>query len=90
MGHRYGSDLVLLWLWCRLAAVAPIKPLTWKPPHAMGEALKSAIKKKFDLASQSCCCQVEGGEVGVRGRWLRIYKDANNSVVCKQYIHEDD
>ena len=22
--HRYGLDLVLLWLWCRLAAVSPI------------------------------------------------------------------
>ena len=26
VGHRLGSDLVLLWLWCRLAATAPIGP----------------------------------------------------------------
>ena len=25
-GHRLGLDLVLLWLWCRLAAAAPIRP----------------------------------------------------------------
>jgi len=41
VGGRYGSDLVLLWLWCRLAAVAPIRPLAWEPPYAVGVALKS-------------------------------------------------
>ena len=30
VGCRRGSDLVLLWLWRRLAAVAPIGPLTWE------------------------------------------------------------
>ena len=40
VGHRHGSDPVLLWLWHRLAAVAPIKP-----PYAMGAALKSQKKK---------------------------------------------
>ena len=25
---------MLLWLWCRLAATAPIGPLAWEPPHA--------------------------------------------------------
>ena len=27
-------------LWCRLAAVALIQPLTWEPPYAAGSALK--------------------------------------------------
>ena len=40
IGLRRGLDLVLLWLWCRLAAVAPIRPLAWKPPYAVGVALK--------------------------------------------------
>ena len=30
----------MLWLWCRLAAVALILPLAWEPPYAVGEALK--------------------------------------------------
>ena len=25
---------MLLWLWCRLAAVAPIRPLAWEPSYA--------------------------------------------------------
>ena len=35
----------MLWLWCRLAAAAPIGPLTWELPYAVGTALKR--KKKF-------------------------------------------
>ena len=36
----------MLWPWCRLAATAPIRPLTWEPPYAAGAALKRQIKKK--------------------------------------------
>ena len=41
VGGRLGSDPVLLWLWCRLAATALIGPLAWEPPHAAGVALKN-------------------------------------------------
>ena len=40
MGPRCDSDLVLLWLWHRPAAAAPIRPLAWELPHAAGAALK--------------------------------------------------
>ena len=44
VGRRHGLDLALLWLWCRLAAVALIRPLAymeaWEPPYAVGAALK--------------------------------------------------
>ena len=46
VGRRHGSDPTLLWLWCRLAAGAPIGPLTWEPPYPMGAALKKQKKKK--------------------------------------------
>ena len=46
VGRRGGSDPALLWLRCRPAATAPIKPLAWDPPYAMGEALKRKKKKK--------------------------------------------
>ena len=29
---------------CRLAAAAPIRPLAWEPPYAVGTALKSKTK----------------------------------------------
>ena len=46
VGHRWGSDLALLWLWYRLAAAAPIGPLAWALPYAVGTALKCKKKKK--------------------------------------------
>ena len=56
VGHRCDLDPVLLWLWCRLVAVAPIKPLAWELPYATGAALKKwqkdqkkRKKKKEDL-----------------------------------------
>ena len=39
VGHRLGSDLVLLWLWHRPAAVALMRPLAWEPPYTVGMAL---------------------------------------------------
>ena len=45
IGRRLGSDLMLLWLWCRPAAVALIGPLAWEPLYAMGAALKRQNKK---------------------------------------------
>ena len=44
--HRRSSDLALLWLWRRLTAVAPIRPLAWEPPYAVGAALKRRRRKK--------------------------------------------
>ena len=32
IGHRQGLDPVLLQLWCKPAAGAPIRPLAWEPP----------------------------------------------------------
>ena len=46
VGHRHNSDPTLLWLWRKLAAAAPIRPLSWEPPYAAGAALEKAKKKK--------------------------------------------
>ena len=40
VGHRSVLDPELLLLWCRLAAVALIRPLAWEPPYAVGVVLK--------------------------------------------------
>ena len=42
--YRLSSDPALLWH--RLAAVALIRPLAWKPPYATGLALKIKTNKK--------------------------------------------
>ena len=41
VGCRLGLDPTLLWLWLWPAALAPIQPLAWKLPYAIGAALKS-------------------------------------------------
>ena len=35
---QWVKDWVLLWLWCRAEATAPIGPLGWEPPQAMDAA----------------------------------------------------
>ena len=46
IGHRCGADLALLWLWCRLAATAPVGSLAWEPPYATGAALEETQRQK--------------------------------------------
>ena len=47
MDCRCGLDLVLLWLWCRPAAAALIRPLAaGELPYAAGAALKKEKKKE--------------------------------------------
>jgi len=46
VGRRHGSDPALLWLWRRLAAMAPIRPLAWEHPCAAGAAQEMAKKER--------------------------------------------
>ena len=46
VGCRCSSDPELLWLWCRPAAAAPIRPLDWDSPCAPGAAVKRKKKEK--------------------------------------------
>ena len=43
---QWVKDLALLWLWHRLAAIAPIRPLAWEFPYAVSTALKKIKTKK--------------------------------------------
>ena len=77
VGRRLGLDLSLdvslLWLWCRLAAAAPIQPLAWEPPYATGAAQEIAKrqkrkekkrKEKKDQTQQTDWWLSEAGPVG--------------------------
>ena len=60
VGHRGGSDPMLLWLWLwrRLAAEALIQPLAWEIPYAMGTATggeKSWKNKKKGRVRNTAC-----------------------------------
>jgi len=49
IGHRCGSDLVLLWPWCRPAATAPIRPLAWESHGCGPKKTNKIISNKFLL-----------------------------------------
>jgi len=53
VGQRCISAPALLWLWCRLAATALIRPLAWEPPYATGATLKSKTNKKKNLKEKN-------------------------------------
>ena len=70
VGCRCDWDPALLWLWCRPAATAPVRPLAWELPYAMGVTLNRQKKKKKkkkkrkkekerkkSTISNSCCPQ---------------------------------
>ena len=46
VGHRHGSDPVLLWLWHRPAAAALIEPLAQELPYAADAAIKKQKDKE--------------------------------------------
>ena len=51
VGRRGGLDPVFLWLWRRPVATAPIGPLAWEPPYAMGNGRRKGKKKKKKLSN---------------------------------------
>ena len=46
VGQKLDLDPPLLWLWCSLAATAPIRPRAWEPPYAVGVALRRQKRQK--------------------------------------------
>ena len=45
VGRRRGLDLELLWLSRRLVTTAPIRPLAWESPYAVGAAPEKAKRQ---------------------------------------------
>ena len=88
MGRRHGLDLTLLWLCCRLAAVAPIGPLAWEPPYAMGEALKRK-KKSEQCLHLELWGLIRKRQVGTfRGGGNAAYLDRGVNCISV-YIHQN-
>ena len=52
VGRRRVLDPTLLWLWCRLAAVALVRPLAWELSYATGAAQERKEKKKKRISPQ--------------------------------------
>ena len=74
VGCRLCLDLVLLWLWCRPAAVAPIRPLTWELPYVEGVARKSLKKEKKNERKNERKKEVVSS-IGSHKWWANDYKN---------------
>ena len=70
----------MLWLWCRLAAIAPIGPLAWEPAYAVGVALKRQKNKKIKWATLDT--DVHTGECHVT-TWVMQQKPGNDKIASK-------
>ena len=60
VGGTRGSDLALLWLWRRLAATAPIRPLAWEPPYAEGSTQEMAKRQQQQQQRQRVLAESDG------------------------------
>ena len=56
VGFRCSLDLVLLWLWWRLAVITPSGPLAWELPYDAGAALKSKTNKQTNKQKELGGC----------------------------------
>ena len=72
VGRRRSLDPTLLWLWCRPAAAAPIRPLAWDPPCAAGAALKRP--KKYIVVFQ------KNAQVNIRWAYYLAFKGVNEHL----------
>ena len=77
-------DPALLWLWCRLAATALIRPLAWEPPYAAGSSprkdKKTKKKKKKKKGKKKKKRQRQEQKEKKRKQRKRAHRKENTSV----------
>ena len=83
VGHRCGSDLALLCLWCRSEGTAPIQPPAWELSYATGLEPKKKKKKMWVPLPPLRSVESESGMV-----WLtRVTLLRNNLYEYKLPMH---
>ena len=74
---RCSSDPKLLWLWRRLAAIAPIRSLAWEPPYAAGvaqEMAKRQKRKKFNAKTKELIAYIFFKEFYGFRPYIQVFK----------------
>ena len=85
---QWVKDPMLLWLWCRPAATAPVGPLACEPPYAVDVTLKDKNKKKKEEHLQD-----EGFtekvifELNLKGRIDFVRQRSCIVIVAKFFCH---
>ena len=65
VGGRRCLDPALLWFWCGPAETAPIRPLAWEPPYAVGLALEKAKRQKKKKKKSVIFWRVVGNKTNI-------------------------
>ena len=80
VGCRRGLDPVLLWLWRKPAAVAPIRPLAWEPPYAAGTAPEKAKRQKQNKQTKIISASINN--------FIKVHKMLffSNAVILSTFI----
>ena len=65
VGCGRSSDPALLWLWRWLAAAAPIRPLAWEPPYAMGSGPRKGKKTKINNKVKTSVIKKKGPDISL-------------------------
>ena len=77
VGGRRGLDLLLLWLWCRPAAAALIRPLAWELPYAMGAPAPHKKRVKQNKDKQN---------LRARPQEILIKRQSKNCIVSRRKV----
>ena len=65
---------MLLWLWRRPLAIAPIQPLVWEPPYAVGAAQEKAKRQKKKKKKKKKNILTAATELRVAGGFFLLLK----------------
>ena len=85
IGHRCGLDSKLLWLWCRPASIAPIEPLAWESPWAVGVAQEMAKRQKKKINFWEFPLWLSGYRIWLGTMRLRVWSLASFSELRIQH-----
>ena len=63
---------MLLWLWRRLAATAPIRPIAWEPPYAAEAAQETTKRQKKNVFHLRLLSSTYNCEWPIENCWLGL------------------
>ena len=87
VGHRHGLDPTLLWLWCRLAAAAPIQHPSLGTSICCGCSPKKTKKKKKKKKEKAFKLFLNVNFEKVKPPWSRLHSFIAYWKALSSYAH---